>query len=82
MSIHYRPAALSSTNRRHHSPSRLEVFQLRAWARAYLWAACEFDLHEAVDVLQRDAERDGLVAEIGQDAVQRFLAEAFGGVVQ
>jgi hypothetical protein len=49
-------------------------------ARAYLWAACEFDLHEAVDVLQADAVASGLVAEIGQDAVQAIMAEAFGRV--
>jgi hypothetical protein len=55
----------------------LEVFELRCWARAYLWAACELDLHEAVDVLQTDAVKSGLVDEIGQDAVQRVLADAF-----
>ena len=47
----------------------LKAFELRAWARATLWAACEFDLHDAVDVLQHDAERDGLIETIGQDAV-------------
>lgn len=55
----------------------LKVFELRAWARATLYAACEFDLHEAVDVLQRDAERDGLIEMIGQDGVQRLLRDAF-----
>ena len=50
---------------------------LRAWARATLWAACEFDLHDAVDVLQHDAERDGLIETIGQDAVQRIMRDAF-----
>jgi hypothetical protein len=49
-------------------------------ARAYLWAACEFDLHQAVDKLQHDAVASGLVAEIGQDAVQAIMAEAFGRV--
>jgi hypothetical protein len=42
-----------------------------------LWQAGEFDLHEAVDKLQADAERTGLVAEIGQDAVQKIMADAF-----
>jgi len=60
----------------------LEVFVARAEARAMLWAACEFDLHEAVDVLQRDAERDGLVDELGQDAVQAILSRAFRRVMQ
>jgi hypothetical protein len=55
----------------------LKAFELRCWARAELWAACEFDLHEAVDVLQHAAERDGLITRIGQDAVQAIMASAF-----
>jgi hypothetical protein len=55
----------------------LKAFEQRCWARAHLWAAGEFDLHEAVDVLQRDAERDGLVEAIGQDAVQRIMYDGF-----
>jgi hypothetical protein len=54
----------------------LEVFQLRSWARAELYAACEFDLAEAVDVLQDFAEVSGLVADVGQDAVQEILRHA------
>jgi hypothetical protein len=68
------------TARRCHRQIRLdpvEIFTARAEARALLWKCLEFDLCEAVDVLQRDAERDRLVAEIGQDAVQRILADAF-----
>jgi hypothetical protein len=56
------------------------VLKARAEARALLWQAGEFDLHEAVDVLQRDAERDGLIATIGQDAVQAIIADAFAPV--
>jgi hypothetical protein len=56
------------------------VFIARAEARALLYAAGEFDLHEAVDKLQADAERDGLIAAIGQDEVQRIIAEAFAVV--
>jgi hypothetical protein len=56
------------------------VFTLRCWARAELYTACEFDLAEAVDVLQRDAERDGLVAALGQDVVQEILRDAFAKV--
>jgi hypothetical protein len=55
----------------------LVAFELRCWARAYLWKCCEFDLHEAVDKLQTDAVRDGLDDEIGQDEVQRVMAGAF-----
>jgi hypothetical protein len=57
--------------------SARDVLELRAWARAYLWSIGEYDLAEAVDQLQRDAERSGLVAEFGQDAVQQILANAF-----
>jgi hypothetical protein len=46
-------------------------------ARAQLVAAGELSLHDAVDVLQHDAEATGLVDELGQDEVQRILAEAF-----
>ena len=40
-------------------------------------SVCEFDLHEAVDVLQADAERAGLIDQLGQDRVQQIIADAF-----
>ena len=55
----------------------LDAFKERADARAYLWAIGEYELAEAVDVLQHDAERDGLLDRIGQDAVQAILTDAF-----
>ena len=55
----------------------LAAFELRAWARAYLWAAGEYDLHEAVDGLQAAAVRYGLIKRLGQDRVQALIAEAF-----
>ncbi len=55
-------------------------FRLRCEARAYLFAIGDLDLHEAVDRLQADAERDGLVWAIGQDAVQGMIGAAFGAV--
>ncbi len=61
-------------------PSPLAVFELRAWARATLWQAGEFDLHHAVDVLQANASQTGLANEIGEDGVQAILADAFGRV--
>ena len=61
-------------------PSPLEVFTARAEARAALWQCGELTLHEAIDQLQADAVRNGLVAELGQDAVQRLMAEAFAAV--
>lgn len=58
-------------------PDPLAVFRLRAWARGYLWTVFELDLHEAVDVLQAEAECNGLVSRIGADGVQAILADAF-----
>ena len=54
----------------------VEVIRLRAWARAYLWSAGEFDLHEAVDRLAADAERDGIPV----DMAQAIMAAEFGAV--
>src|SRR3984957_2293313 len=59
-----------------HDRHFIEAFRERAWARAYLWAAGDLDLHEAVNLLQHDAEASGLVARAGQDAVQRIVADA------
>jgi len=55
----------------------LDVFIERAEARAYLWSISELTLHEAVDVLQADAERDGLIERMGQDEIQKILNECF-----
>jgi hypothetical protein len=55
----------------------LEALRQRADARAYLWSIGDLDLHDAVDRLQRDAERDGLVERVGQNAVQAIIADAF-----
>jgi hypothetical protein len=59
-------------------PLLIEAFVLRCWARARLCAEVEMSLHEAVDVLQQDAENSGLVNLIGQDAVQAIMAAKFG----
>jgi hypothetical protein len=56
------------------------AFQLRAWARAWLFAEGELELHDAVDELQLSAVRDGLVAAVGQDRVQDLIGKAFGAV--
>jgi hypothetical protein len=55
----------------------LDVFIERAEARAWLWSVGEITLHDAVDKLQADAVRDGLVDHIGQDTVQQIIADAF-----
>jgi hypothetical protein len=49
----------------------LDAFTQRASARAYLWFVGEYQLAEALDQLQHDAKRDGLIDRIGQDAFQR-----------
>jgi hypothetical protein len=56
------------------------VFQEQCWARAHLYAEGELELHDAVDELQNSAMNNGLVAAIGQDAVQTMMADAFGAV--
>jgi hypothetical protein len=54
------------------------VFALRAWARAVLWQCSQYDdLPEAIDPLQDFAVTSGLVDRLGQDEVQRLLADAF-----
>jgi hypothetical protein len=58
----------------------VEVFTLRAEALARLHADSEIDLHTAVDKLQQSAEANGLVAAIGQDAVQAIMSEVFAAV--
>lgn len=60
--------------------TELAIFRARCEARAILYAALEFDLHEAVDVLQSHALASGLVDEIGQDAVQAIISEPLGRV--
>jgi hypothetical protein len=62
------------------APSALEVFSARCEARALLWQAGEINLHDAVDELQASAVRDGLGVKLGQDEVQRLMAEAFAPV--
>jgi hypothetical protein len=63
------------------SPDRLAVFfAARCEARALLWRCGELSLHDAVDELQYAAVREGLVAKLGQDAVQKLIAQAFGAV--
>jgi hypothetical protein len=55
----------------------LEAFEARCDARAYLWSIGDLPLQDAVDVLQHDAERDGIVQRISQDAVQAIIEDAF-----
>jgi hypothetical protein len=57
--------------------SYAEAFAARAACRAMQWATGLISLHDAVDDLQAQAERDGFVAAIGQDEVQRIMATTF-----
>ena len=59
------------------APAPLDVLELRSWARAYLFAAGEYELAAAVDPLQAFAVASGLVAQIGADAVQQIIAQQF-----
>ena len=74
------PRALDFGNFASAAPGSLKVFVGRAEARALLYAVSELTLHEAVDELQLAAERDGLVAKLGQDEIQRIMAAAFAHV--
>ncbi len=58
----------------------IEVFALRCEARAILVAEGALDFHQAINGLQAAAVAYGLVREIGQDEVQRVMADAFRGV--
>ena len=60
-------------------PAPVDIFRERCEAQAYLVEIGELSLHQAVDVLQSDAARDGLVDQLGQDGVQAIMADAFGG---
>jgi hypothetical protein len=62
------------------NPTLRRAFEARAWARARLYAEGELELLDAVDELQAAAEQSGRVDEIGQDAVQAIMAEAFAAV--
>jgi hypothetical protein len=61
-----------------HQLDPMLVFLARCEARAQLVAAGLYSLQESVDTLWAAAERDGLVDELGADAVQWILSEAFG----
>jgi hypothetical protein len=58
----------------------LAVFELRAWARARLFAEGLLDLHHAVDELHQYAVYNNLIAQHGPDFVQHILASIFAEV--
>jgi hypothetical protein len=58
----------------------VRVFAALCWARAYLWREGHIaDIPGAVDALESWAAHNGLIDELGQDEVQRLIAEAFNG---
>ena len=67
-----------------HAPSPrsdpVAAFELRCWARATLVREGEMAMQDAVDGLQADAMRNGVINQIGQDAVQSIMATAFSDV--
>jgi hypothetical protein len=59
-------------------PDNIRIFTELCWARAHLWAEGTWTwIGDAVDPLQAWAQQHGLAAQIGQDEVQRIVAEAF-----
>lgn len=58
-------------------PDPVAAFRPRCEDAARRFDDGDLDLHDAVDALQEDAVRSGLVEAIGQDAVQWIMAEAF-----
>jgi hypothetical protein len=58
-------------------PDNTLIFAALCSARATLCLAGELGLPEAVDFLQEWAVKNGLVAAVGQDAVQQQMADAF-----
>jgi hypothetical protein len=56
----------------------LEAFKARCWAKALLVSEGLMDFYEAVDGLQNAAVAFRLAERVGQDEVQRIMAEAFG----
>ena len=64
----------------HAAPTAIDVFHQRREARAILVSECEMDFQEAVDGLQAAAVQYGLIADLGQDKVQRIISEAFAKV--
>ena len=61
-------------------PREVDYFRALCESRALRWKLGEWDwIGDAVDPLQKHAERTGLVRLIGQDAVQAIMADAFEG---
>jgi hypothetical protein len=58
-------------------PDLLDVLTLRCEARALMVSLGAMTLLDAVDGCQQAAEAYGLVINLGQDAVQAIIAEAF-----
>jgi hypothetical protein len=58
-------------------PDRLEIFRERCEARAVLVSNGLMPLQDAVDGLQESAAAQGLLKELGQDAIQQILSESF-----
>src|SRR5262249_47296231 len=64
------------------APTPLAALIARAEARALLWRAGAFDLTNAIDELDAEAEVSGLLAAIGQDEVAAIIVAAFAAVCE
>lgn len=62
--------------------SPLLVLQVRAEARALLYATCEFDLEQAIQPLQQYALDSGVIDKVGADGAFGIIKQAFTGVAE
>jgi hypothetical protein len=62
--------------------SPLLVLQARAEARALLYAACEFDLEQAIQPLMQYALDSGILDKVGDDGAFAVIKQAFAGVAE
>jgi hypothetical protein len=58
-------------------PPLIDILRMLAESAMTSWCLHPLDLDEVVDPLQHFAEKTGLVAAIGQDAVQEMIGEPF-----
>lgn len=63
-------------------PMPLMILQERAWARATLYKANEFDLEQALHPLYGYAIESGIVNEFGIELVRAIVRDAFDGIAE
>ncbi len=71
-----------SARRKLNTEAKVAMFERRCEESAKRYARGEVDLLDAVDGLQAQAVKIGLVREIGQGAVQWLMHEAFQAILE